>query len=64
MYPPEIRPVVELFSASQEDENDVYTVNPGREFSVTCQSTGEFSGQVQWLQANGSPVPVIGIATK
>ena len=40
--------------------NDVYTVNPGREFNVTCQSTGEFSGEVQWLQANGSPVPDIG----
>ena len=64
MYPPGIRPVVELFSASQEDENDVYTVNPGREFSVTCQSTGNFSSEVQWLQATGSPVPVIGIATK
>ena len=52
-----IPPIVELFPA---DGNGVYTVNPGREFNVTCQSIGEFSGEVQWLQANGSPVPDIG----
>jgi len=52
-----IPPIVELIPANG---NDAYTVNPGREFSVTCQSTGEFSGEVQWLQANGSPVPDLG----
>ena len=52
-----IPPMVELIPANG---NDVYTVNPGREFNVTCQSTGQFSGEVQWLQANGSPVPDIG----
>ena len=44
----------------QRQNDGVYTVNPGREFSVTCQSTGQFSGEVQWLQANGSPVPDLG----
>ena len=53
-----IQPIVELDPQRQND--GVYTVNSGREFSVTCQSTGEFSGEVQWLQANGSPVPDIG----
>ena len=52
-----IPPIVELIPA---DGNGVYTVNPGREFNVTCQSIGEFSSEVQWLQANGSPVPDIG----
>ena len=52
-----IPPNVELIPANG---NDMYTVNPGREFSVTCQSTGQFSGEVQWLQANGNPVPDIG----
>lgn len=36
-------------------ENDQYTVEAGREFSVTCQSTGEFSGEVQWIPANLVP---------
>ena len=53
-----IPPPVELVPQRQND--GVYTVNPGREFGVTCQSTGEFSGEVQWLQANGSPVPDLG----
>ena len=52
-----IPPIVELIPANGVD---VYTVNPGREFNVTCQSTGEFSGEVQWLQSTGSPVPDIG----
>ena len=52
-----IPPIVELIPANG---NDAYTVNPGREFSMTCQSTGEFSGEVQWVQANGSPVPDLG----
>ena len=52
-----IPPIVELIPANG---NNVYTVNPGREFNVTCQSTGEFSGEVQWLQSTGSPVPDIG----
>ena len=53
-----IPPPVELVPQRQND--GVYTVNPGREFSVTCQSTGEFSGEVQWLQADGSPVQDLG----
>ena len=44
----------------QRQNDGVYIVNPGREFSVTCQSTGEFSGEVQWLQPDGSPVPDLG----
>ena len=32
--------------AISSNGSGVYTVNPGPEFSVTCQSTGEFSGEV------------------
>ena len=43
---------MEIFPPS---ENNKYTVEAGREFSVTCQSTGEFSGEVQWLPADLVP---------